>query len=92
MPGEVVGNNQNQGIETNNANAWAQMASEMSQGVDAGEVAETKGAESMSSSAETYWRELADAKRENGVELGEMPSLTKVDRAIANSLKMGLLV
>lgn len=90
MPGEVVGNNQNQGIETNNANAWAQMASEMSQGVDAGEVAETKGAESMSSSAETYWRELADAKRENGVELGEMPSLTKVDRAIANFFENGI--
>lgn len=90
MPGEVVGNNQNQGIETNNASTWAQMASEMSQGTDAGEAVETKGAESLGSSAEMYWRELADAKRENGIELGEMPSLARVDRAIANFFENGI--
>lgn len=151
MPGEAVGNNQNQGMETNNGttDAWERMADEMQQKAQevevvgaeivdgdgrvltetkaeigspevrgtaqqydeqprersagiAPQVVEVVGAagqerggeqvetEQSESAAEQYWQGLADEMREKGVEIGEMPDMKQVDRAIANFFENGI--
>jgi len=68
-------------------------------GQAAGQQAETKIAgrenldawlESVKGTPEEYWQRLTEEKREKGVELGEMPNLAKVDRAIQNFFENGL--
>lgn len=46
--------------------------------------------ESIKGTPEEYWQKLAKEKGEKGVELGEMPDLAKVDKAIANFFENGL--
>ena len=64
------------------------------------EQAETKAAgrekldawlESVKGTPEEYWQRLTEEKREKGVELGAMPDLTKVDKAIQNFFENGLV-
>lgn len=46
--------------------------------------------ESIKGTPEEYWQKLTKEKGEKGVELGEMPDLAKVDKAIANFFENGL--
>lgn len=47
--------------------------------------------ESVKGTPEEYWQRLTEEKREKGVELGTMPDLTKVDKAIQNFFENGLV-
>ena len=47
--------------------------------------------ESVKGTPEEYWQRLTEEKREKGVELGTMPDLTKVNKAIQNFFENGLV-